>query len=325
MEKGIFIISLDFELMWGNMSWTPEGYGQSNVSSVRVVIDKMLHLFNQYDIHATFATVGLIMQKNGNSKDIAPSILPSYDKREISPFNNEGKLITIKDKDAGLYFGKDIVEKLKQHANIEIGTHTYSHYFCWENGQTAEQFESDTIKAIETASANGIIIKSIIFPKNEVQSKYLEICSKHGIRCYRGNAFHFFEKPKNKIHKVFLRTCRLLDSYFNLGGMTSYSEDVILNHNDEMINIPASRFLRPYSRKLSLIEPLRIKRIKNELTYAAKHHQIYHLWWHPHNFGANINKNMAILEVILNCYKNCRQKYGMESLNMGETYSYLTK
>lgn len=54
------------------------------------------------------------------------------------------------------------------------------------------------------------------------------------------------------------------------------------------------------------------------MLYAAKNNSLYHLWWHPHNFGANINENLFILEEILKYYTYLNCKYKMKSLNMGE-------
>src|SRR6185437_13704517 len=87
---------------------------------------------------------------------------------------------------------------------------------------------------------------------------------------------------------------------------------------DLPLNIPSSRFLRPFSRKLKIFEPLRIRRIRSDLHYAAKNRLIYHLWWHPHNFGEDTNENLAVLKTILECFSHMRDKYGMESLNMRE-------
>jgi hypothetical protein len=87
-----------------------------------------------------------------------------------------------------------------------------------------------------------------------------------------------------------------------------------------MLNIPGSCFLRPYNRKLSFLESLRISRIKNEMTAAAKKNAVYHLWWHPHNFGKDMDKNFAGLEKILDHFSTLNSKYGMQSLNMKEIY-----
>ena len=54
------------------------------------------------------------------------------------------------------------------------------------------------------------------------------------------------------------------------------------------------------------------------MTKAAKTGSLYHLWWHPHNFGNNVEKNMKFLEEILKHYQYLSGKYGMVSLNMEE-------
>ena len=60
--SGYLVISLDFEMMWGCHDWaTVDGYGSSNIRNVRQVISRMLQLFDKYNVHAPFATVGLIM------------------------------------------------------------------------------------------------------------------------------------------------------------------------------------------------------------------------------------------------------------------------
>ena len=90
--------------------------------------------------------------------------------------------------------------------------------------------------------------------------------------------------------------------------MTSIPYDK-LERKVGMLNVCASRMLRPYSPKLSFLEGLRLKRIKKEMTYAAKKGEMYHLWWHPHNFGANMEENLRFLESILQTYKSCNEKY----------------
>ena len=314
MDYGCFVISLDFELMWGNVeSWTVDGYGKSNVAQVRTVIDSLLRLFDKYHVSATFATVGLIMQdKTDSKKDMEPDLLPTYKNRYMSPFENE-YIYNIVDKYKNLYFGLDVIEKLKTRSNIEIGTHTYSHYYCNECGQNILQFEADIKMAVEVASRNGIELKSIVFPRNQVSKKYLEVCAKYGITSYRGNPQRFFGEEKTNLHRLKNRVCRFVDAYVNISGRTSYCLDRnILG----IVNIPASRFLRPYSSKFSILDNFKLNRIENELEYAAKKREVYHLWWHPHNFGKDINKNLDFLEKVLNYYKKMHDKYGMQSMTM---------
>jgi hypothetical protein len=109
---------------------------------------------------------------------------------------------------------------------------------------------------------------------------------------------------------------RLLDTYLPISGHNCYSPEVL--GSGLPLNIPSSRFLRPYSRKLKVLEPLRIGRIRSDLQYAAKNRLIYHLWWHPHNFGEDMNENLTVLKAILEFFAQMRDTYGMESLNMRE-------
>jgi hypothetical protein len=117
-------------------------------------------------------------------------------------------------------------------------------------------------------------------------------------------------------HHPLRRALRLLDSYLNLSGHHTYA---LTDCQDGAVcNFPASRFLRPYSPRLAALDGLRLQRITRAMTYAARHQQIFHLWWHPHNFGRYLTENMAMLEKIISHFHVLEQQYGMRSLNMGE-------
>lgn len=317
-NHGSLVISLDFELMWGCHDWASvDNYGATNIANVRTVIDRMLSLFNKYGVHATFATVGLILCKNATDVEkYAPTVKPLYVVPNHSPY--KGSYIKdIKEKDAILYFAPDVIERLQKTKGIEIGTHTFSHYYCWEKGQTPDQFRADLSSMIAIAKDRGIKLNSIVFPKNQVSPEYLRICQEFGILSYRGTAVKYFSEPSNRWEHIKQRVCRLLDAYINVGGMTGvpYSEIV---SEDKMLNLRASRMLRPFSQKLSLFEGLRFRRISKEMIDAAKNHKMYHIWWHPHNFGANMEQNLAFLERVLKCYSDCHEKYNMQSYTMNE-------
>lgn len=318
MNNGTLVISLDFEMMWGCHDWaTTDTYGISNVKQVRFVISELLGLFQKYDIHATFATVGLIFCKDKQEALLSkPSKLPSYENGNLCAYKL-GYIESISDKDAELYFAPDVVEQLKKCVNIEIGTHTFSHYFCWEKGQSVEELSADLAQMNEIAERNGVKVESIVFPKNMVRNEYLKICKEYGLKVYRGNALKFFNQPKSKIDVIKNKIYRMLDAYFNVGGCMAYSPNII-NWEENPVNIPASRLLRPYSVRLKWLEGLRLHRIIKEMEHAAKNGEIYHLWWHPHNFGSNPKENLEFLEKILKCYIDCHNKYGMQSCTMNE-------
>src|SRR3546814_14736515 len=52
---------------------------------------------------------------------------------------------------------------------------------------------------------------------------------------------------------------------------------------------------------------------------AAISGSVFHLWWHPHNFGADIAENMAFLRRILESYRQLADEYGMTSATIAET------
>ena len=314
IEKGAFVVSLDYELMWGGLDiWSEEDYGKSNIAHVAEVIQRLIALFEQYHVKATFATVGLIMHKSKtDAQESIPKEVPSYDNNKLFPYGKYLDGIS----DNNLYFAPNTITLLKASNKIEIGTQTYSHYYCWEKGQTIKQFECDIKKAIELAKRNNINLKSIVFPRNQVSAEYLNICKQYGINIYRGNALKYFSEPKNRIENYKNKICRLLDAYINISGRTSFKFAEI--KEGDMLNVRASRILRPYSNILRHFESQRLKRIKNEITYAAKNKEIYHLWFHPHNFGCNMDQNILFLEEILKHYSLCRDKYEMMSMTMSD-------
>lgn len=316
-DHGSLVISLDFELMWGCHDWTtPDEYGETNVRRVREVIDRMLLLFERYGIHATVATVGRAFHHNLEEAQMSgPKLLPTYHNSINSPY----RITSIPPQQEELFFAPDVILKLQGKHYIEIGTHTYGHYYCWEPGQTIEQFESDLVAAFNVAEQNEIVLESIVFPRNQVSKEYLDVCARLGLLAYRGNARKYFDYTVSRWKILFYKISRLIDAYVNWGGYTStpYSS---IDCTERPISIPASRMLRPYMRRLRLLEPLRLRRIKREMLYAAKHHELYHLWWHPHNFGANIEENLAFLEEVLEYYEQCHQQFGMQSLTMKELY-----
>ena len=64
------------------------------------------------------------------------------------------------------------------------------------------------------------------------------------------------------------------------------------------MNLPASRFLRPHTAKVPSVQALQERRIKDDLTYAARQGLAYHLRRHPHNFGALLEENIGMLRRI---------------------------
>ncbi|HEY9670764.1 MAG TPA: polysaccharide deacetylase family protein [Waterburya sp.] len=315
-HKGILVISLDFELYWGvRDKRTLESY-KDNLLGARAAIPLLLQLFKDYGIQATWAVVGLLFYSTRNELVAhLPTKKPSYVDANLSPYPHLGAIGTDEQSDP-FHYAASLIKAIASVPGQEIGTHTFSHYYCREPGQQADEFAEDIKAAIQAANRYGLKMNSLVFPRNQVNREYLPICQQMGIQTYRGNETSWIyrvEEPKTGLSLQ--RALRLLDAYINYSGHNCYSlQDV---YRSFPFNIPSSRFLRPYSQKLKYLEPLRLHRIVSELTYAAKQGLIYHLWWHPHNFGMKQKENFLFLEKIFNHYLKLKKDYGMESLSMG--------
>jgi hypothetical protein len=313
---GTFILSLDFEIHWGVSDHRSIESYYENLTNVPAVVRRSLKLFKEREIHATWATVGMLFCRDKEElfTYTAPGNRPSYDNVRLSNYlvaeqagNNEG--------DDPYHYAISLVREIIQTPHQEMATHTYSHYYCLEPGQTPEQFYHDLGAAKQIAAREQVQLRSIVFPRNQYNDEYLFQCRKQGITCYRGNYPSWIYRPQAKSRESkWKRLARFTDSYFPLSG----SRYVSPSSENGMVNIPGSCFLRPYQPKLSALEPLRLARIKKEMTAAARKEKIYHLWWHPHNFGRNMDNNFSILEKLLDHYSVLRKKYGMQNFSMAE-------
>ena len=314
MQKSLLIISLDFELLWGvRDKRTIENYG-ANILGVRKVIPSLLTLFNCYGISASFATVGFLFAQNKEElQRHIPYILPCYTREKYSPYaNNYFANVGNNEKEDLYHYGISLIKQIMQEGNQEIASHTFSHYYCLEQA-SLKSFEADMRAAISIAKDCGILIKSIVFPRNQYSAEHLVICKKLGFIAYRGNEKSVVYNPRmNENQNKVIRASRLADAYINVTGHHTHS----VKYEEGIINIPASRFLRPYSKKLSPLDALRLQRIKNSMTHAAKNSEVYHLWWHPHNFGINLQNNLQFLEEVLKHFITLKKEYGMESKSM---------
>ena len=316
---GTFVISLDFELHWGVRDHRSVQDYRANLLGVRQAIPKMLELFRAHDVHATWATVGLLFFDNKQELEAnLPARLPTYDDANLSPYPELERVGASEEADP-FHYGASLLRQIQATPGQEIATHTFGHYFCLEQGQTVEDFEADLAAAKRAAARFGVELKSLVFPRNQFNREYLDACRRAGIIAYRGNQRSSLYAASDTLSDKSRpkRAARLVDAYLPLTGGHARSLAEIAQ-GGEPYDIPASRFLRPYAPALAAFEGLRLARIEREMTDAARRGLVYHLWWHPHNFGAHIEENYAALARLLRRFDALRREHGMESRSMGE-------
>lgn len=318
-KGGYFVISLDFELFWGMLDKvTLASYG-ARIRGERTAIPRMLAYFKKYHIHATWGTVGMLMARSKTelfSLLPDPSEYPAYLPKEISSYEYLNTA-SIQESDIH-FFGSDLVYQIVSTPFQEIGNHTFSHFYCLDNLHDTKTTLTADLRAHRRVSETyALSPTTIIFPRNQYSDEALYVCAREGIIAYRGNENHILYKPrKDSAQSLFIRGWRLIDHYLNTSGYHTYA--LPAQKGNLPINIPASRFFRPWSLFLAPFEWLRLHRIKRAMTYAAEHNEVFHLWWHPHNFGINQEQNFKNLENILEHYTYLNKQYGMKSMSMEE-------
>ena len=84
---GKLIISLDVELMWGvREHMSAATYGDAILGG-RKAIPKMLRMFEEHGIRATWATVGLLFARSRSEMlEHMPDVLPEYVNAELGNY-----------------------------------------------------------------------------------------------------------------------------------------------------------------------------------------------------------------------------------------------
>jgi peptidoglycan/xylan/chitin deacetylase (PgdA/CDA1 family) len=305
-----FIISLDFELFWGVVDRANLSTYGKNVQGEWTAIPRMLALFKRYEIDATWATVGMAMCRDYEQwQEIRPAELPSYHNKALSTYHYGALAKEYPD----LFFARPLLEQILETPGQELATHTYSHYLCDEEGATTAQFLADMACAAEIAREVGASYSSIVLPRNQIAEKYLSLLPSLGIEVYRGNADHWIYRGGHNVAAGLAgRAARLADAWLPLRDATVQDEQI----SPSLVNLPASLFLRPWSTSFACMEPLRMTRLFGAMTAAAKSNRLFHLWWHPHNFGLNQAANLKMLESLLQHFASLRDCLGMQSLPM---------
>lgn len=335
--NGIFTTSLDFELHWGGFEkWNlPNGNGLTASGkkdyakyflNTRKVIPEMLELFKKYEVHVTWAAVGMLLHESKKALLAnAPAVRPSYKDQELSAYHYIETIgIGEGEESDPFHFAPTLVKQILSTAYQELGTHTFAHYYCNEDGQTIEQFQEDLRAAKRVAKNYGHELRSLVFPRNQFNDDYLKVCFEEGITAVRSNPLDWFWKiDSTQNESYWKRLNRGLDAYFSIGKKNTYSLNSLSTRKGFPVCLPASRLLRPYNPKEFILNDLKINRIKSEMTRAALQGEVYHLWWHPHNFGNYPEQSMKGLTMILEHFAYCCDRWNMQSLNMGEITSVL--
>ena len=312
-EQSIFVISLDFELHWGRFDKADPLGTKKYYQNTQKTLPKILAMFEKHKIEATWAAVGMLLAENKKEwKSYLPSLKPGYHNPNLSAYNWYDKRRIYKKS----LFAPDLVRKILATPGQDLGSHTFAHYYTMEPGQTQQEFAADLAAAQRIATEKfNCPPKVLVFPRNQSNPSYLSLCKEAGFEAVRCNPANWFWQDTHNetlMKKIF----RTADTLFPAGKRTSYPLSQLKFKDGFPIEIPSSRLLRPSSLRNKMVNQVKIYRIKREMSLAADKGEVYHLWWHPHNFGHHPKQNLQDLQKILEHFSHLNKTKGMVSKNM---------
>jgi len=310
---GALTISLDFELIWGTLDlFGPQRFGAACMTERQIVVDRLLSLFEEFDVSATWCIVGhLFLERCETVNGVKhPEIVrPAHRWCSTDWFAHDPCGTEATDP---LFFGRDLVERIRGCSTPqEIGCHSFSHVIFGDEGCSRAAAESEIATCVRLAREIGVELRSFAFPRNRLG--HLDVLSEYGFKCYRGPEPVWYETAG--LPPVLKRLARLVEV------LTAASPPVVLPEKSQsgMWNIPGSTIYFPmYGLRRFVPMQLRIGRALKGLHAAARRRRIFHLWFHPTNLADQTDAMFAGLRQILRRAAELRQRGQLAILTMSE-------
>ena len=311
LPKGVFTLSLDFELIWGTIDKRSWRSMQPLYAIEREeVIGRLLELFDRYSVSATWCTVGhLFLDRCSNSasprhSEIDPQGLdPRFDRDPCSGESADP-----------IFYGRRLLEQiLACPTPQEIGCHSFSHpdfATC-----SRERAQAELAASVRAARELGIDMSSFAFPRNRVG--HLDLFPRYGFRTFRGPDRTWYEQAPRR--KSYHRAGHLLDILLAAEPPTVLPE---WNENG-LWDIPGSMLYTPSHRLRRYIPvQLRVLRAQKGLRAAARHRRVFHLWFHPTDVVVRQRAMLDGLARILDLASELRERNRLVILPMFEVPRY---
>lgn len=310
------MISLDFELHWGMRDHTAVDPGVTRMlTTSRSTVEALADLFARREVHATWATVGLLFATTAaEARALSPATRPAYREARLDPYPEP--IGPTEDEDP-IHLAGSLVDRLAAIQGQELASHTFSHYYCLEPGPGADAFRADLLAAQAAAATRHLRLRSLVLPRNQWDPRLAPVLVETGFECYRGPQPGWAHRSRpGDDSGLAVRAARLASTWAG-PGVPTFGWDELVEPSG-LCNIPASAFLRPWAPSTKALQPLQEGRIVKALREAARRGRLVHLWWHPHNFVAHPAENIERLQRLFDELDRLRASDGMQSLAMGD-------
>lgn len=311
-ERGVFTLSLDFELVWGSRDLTADI--TSLVGMARVtrasVFPALLSALSSRGFVATWATVGHLFlhdaaRQNGT---LHPDIVPPTHTWRTAPWFEgvpEGNEDT-----APAFYGQSLVEALRD-AGQEVGSHSFSHPIFGDPGCSREAAESDLRRCVAEADRLGVKLRSFVFPRNV--HGHLDLLAKYGFTSWRPQEPIWYRRPP--VPGALARLLHLADV-----ARAATPPTVMPRLGDHGLwEIPASATFLPIDGiRRTIPMGQRVQRCIRGLNAAADSRRIFHLYTHPINLASDPGAMLAGFNAVFDHAARLRDAGRLHVRSMGQ-------
>lgn len=278
-ESGVVTVSLDTELGWARVNTGEYKDVVPRLKEGKKGIRKLLEVFDEYDIPATWAIVGRL---------IAPE----------EPTADVERLPTVADNipwDRDWWRMPSLIEEIQMSStNHEIGSHSGSHLLYGSLSPRQARDDIDTFKAFVGEETTDTVT-SFVFPKNRIGNR--PVLRQHGFTCYRGYPHRFSIAP---IPTPFVP--RRDDGLVNIPLSAEYRH---FGDRHPVLRLSPTR--------------LKVQGLKLGVRVAARTGRVFHVALHPNDFTLDDGESLLSgFETWLEYVDEMRQRGEIEVLTMGE-------
>ncbi len=278
-DRGVFTLSLDFELAWGSRDLTDDPSPLLMASRVirREVFPGLLQTLVDLGIVATWATVGHLFLGSAASRCgcLHPGLVPPRHTWRKEPW-----LAGVPEGDEAAYpefYARSLVVQLRD-AGQEIGCHSFSHPIFGDAGCSCRTAETEIEHCVSAAAELGITMRSFVYPRNS--AGFGEVLARHGFTCWRGHDPAWYNR--HQVPVVVKRAAHFADV------ARAACPPTVLPFRDGhgMWCIPASGSYLPY-HGLRRVIPIsrRVERGIAGIDLAVADRRVNHFWLHPLNLA----------------------------------------
>lgn len=319
LDQGVFTLSLDLELIWGTLDlFGPEVFRRRCEIERQVVIDRLLDLFVEFELPATWCVVGhlLLDRCYGENGRKHPEIVRprhAWCRGDWFEYDADGT-----EAEAPTFLGRSLIEKIRRcPVAQEIGAHSFSHVIFGDVGCSRETARSEVEACAKLGGQIGLSMRSFSFPRNQVG--HAEVLAEHGFTCFRGPEPSWYRH--GRVPAAIRRVAHLLEV------VTAAPPPVSLpvRTHDGLVNIPGSMVYFPaHGVRRVIPTSRRVRRALKGLDAAVRQRQVFHLWTHPTNLADETDAMFGGLREILGRVAELRAQGVLKVMSMATLAALVT-